>query len=125
MTEETAQSPDESAQPRRLRDRARRVAPYAAAALVVAATTVLISGRSRRAPSQLPQMNPQPSLAGPGVRLARSHVSPSESVRCPSHVVRPHVRGDGVRVNGYVRPRVRRGHESLSASQLAELVERG
>jgi hypothetical protein len=29
-----------------------------------------------------------------------------------------------VPVNVYVRPRVRRGHESLAASQLAEVLER-
>jgi hypothetical protein len=125
MTGETSPPPDESIQPRRLRDRARRVAPYAAGALFVATAAVLIGGRSRHAPSQLPQMNAQLSPAGPGVRVGRSYVSPSESVRRPTHVVRPHVRGEGVRVNGYVRPRVRRGHESLSASQLAELVGRG
>jgi hypothetical protein len=120
---ETSYSLDESVQPR-LRDRVRRVAPYAAGALVVVAA-VLISARSRRAPGQLPQMNAQLPPAGPDVRIALCQVSPSESVRRPTHVVRPHVRGDGVRVHGYVRPRVRRGHESLRASQLAELVGRG
>jgi hypothetical protein len=110
--------PDQPAETPRRRDRvraaARRAAPYAGAALAGAAVAAVVLTGRKTAPS-LAAVNALPALPPPFAMPA-----PSLPRRSPTtHVVGEHVRR-GHSVSGYVRPRVRRGPESLNARQLAE-----
>ena len=130
MPEEKALS-DESDQPHPLRDQVRRAAPLAlwvaaGAGSVILVAKLLNSRSSPSVPTQLPRLNPPPTPVGPVTitRLVQSHTGTSGRLRGASHVVSGYDRRDGVHVNSYLRPRARRGPESLSASQLAEVVGR-
>jgi hypothetical protein len=105
--------PDEK-QPRRrdqVRERARSAAPYALAALVGAGVAAAALSSRRTSVATVAPPLPTPALPP---------VPPAPRLR-PPHVVSEHVRA-GRPVTGYVRPRVRRGHESLTAQQLARAL---
>jgi len=118
MTEPSSPSPDTDAEPATLRDHARRLAPYAAGAAVFAAA-VFVGGRARHAPVQLREAAVPPA---PDPRML-PHDGSAIGMFSRAHVVRSHLRG-GVPVRGYVRPRVRRGHEALTVGELVPLLER-
>ena len=63
MTDKTTQSPDQEAQPHRLREHARRLAPWAASVVVVGA--IVYISRSGHAPLQFAGADRLPAPAEP------------------------------------------------------------